>query len=332
MAAAMAASLLVETNARAQPIEALGIRAQGMAGAFVALADDPTAAYWNPAGLATGPFFGAALEGGTLERTPATLDANAERRSGLMVAASVPSIGFAYYGLRESAVVAADAGASQDRQDPRSSLLGLRSLVTHHVGITLVQSLTDGLVVGASFKYVRGYAAETSVAAPPDAAGTGGWLDLADELDGQGSNAFDLDVGVLGVFGPFRAGLVARHLTEPPFETREGGELRLERQVRAGVAVRPSERVSVGVDIDLVESPGLSGQARQVVAVGAEASPWKGLLVRGGVRTSLVGAHLVVPAVGGSLGLGRRFWIDGQWTFGDAERETGWGVGCRIGF
>ena len=29
----------------------------GMGGAFVAVADDGSAIYWNPAGLATGPYF-----------------------------------------------------------------------------------------------------------------------------------------------------------------------------------------------------------------------------------------------------------------------------------
>ena len=43
--------------AHAQLIEDIGIRAQGMAGAFVAVVDDATATWWNPAGLATGAFF-----------------------------------------------------------------------------------------------------------------------------------------------------------------------------------------------------------------------------------------------------------------------------------
>ena len=43
-------------------IEVLGVRAQGMAGAFVAVADDATAVYWNPAGLGTGDFVSLVLE------------------------------------------------------------------------------------------------------------------------------------------------------------------------------------------------------------------------------------------------------------------------------
>src|SRR3954463_13304902 len=48
--------------ASAQTSDLIGTRAQGMAGAFTAVADDATAAWWNPAGLATGSFFSAIIE------------------------------------------------------------------------------------------------------------------------------------------------------------------------------------------------------------------------------------------------------------------------------
>src|ERR1700681_2567194 len=51
-------------SARAQEYEAIGIRAQGMGGAFVAVADDATASWWNPAGLASGAYFNGILEYG----------------------------------------------------------------------------------------------------------------------------------------------------------------------------------------------------------------------------------------------------------------------------
>ena len=42
--------------------EIVGTRAQGMAGAFVAVADDATATWWNPAGIATGALLGVSME------------------------------------------------------------------------------------------------------------------------------------------------------------------------------------------------------------------------------------------------------------------------------
>ena len=41
-----------------------------MAGAFVAVADDASAAYWNPAGFAAGSFFSLVIDGSTAKSTP----------------------------------------------------------------------------------------------------------------------------------------------------------------------------------------------------------------------------------------------------------------------
>src|SRR6266487_935670 len=54
--------VLIGTSAYAQAPESIGIRAQGMAGAFTAVADDATATWWNPAGLAGGSYFSTILE------------------------------------------------------------------------------------------------------------------------------------------------------------------------------------------------------------------------------------------------------------------------------
>ena len=53
----VAALATAPSPASAQVFESLGTRALGMGGAFVAVADDATATYWNPAGVATGPTF-----------------------------------------------------------------------------------------------------------------------------------------------------------------------------------------------------------------------------------------------------------------------------------
>src|SRR5512134_1805344 len=59
--------VLTATPATAQVFEAVGIRALGMGGAFVGVADDATAVYWNPAGMATGQMVGASVEMGWLD-------------------------------------------------------------------------------------------------------------------------------------------------------------------------------------------------------------------------------------------------------------------------
>ena len=53
--------LAASAPVHAQVFETFGVRALGMGGAFVAVADDATATYWNPAGL-TNVFSSAVLE------------------------------------------------------------------------------------------------------------------------------------------------------------------------------------------------------------------------------------------------------------------------------
>lgn len=130
--------------ASAQVYESVGGRALGMGGAFVAVADDSSASWWNPAGLAAGQFFDAAIGGGN---------------RGQWVSAGIPPLGIAYYRF-EPAVHPTGAPAA-DRKDegsgrPRAS----------QFGATLVQTLIDGVHVGLTAKYIRG-------GAPDETAGTG---------------------------------------------------------------------------------------------------------------------------------------------------------------
>ena len=48
----------------------LGTRAAGLAGAFVGVADDASAVYWNPAGLATGAIVSAIVTFSSDETAP----------------------------------------------------------------------------------------------------------------------------------------------------------------------------------------------------------------------------------------------------------------------
>ncbi|PWT84196.1 MAG: hypothetical protein C5B57_05305, partial [Blastocatellia bacterium] len=62
LALLIALATIAPSAARAQVYETAGIRAQGLGGAFVAVADDATATWWNPAGLASGAFFNGVFE------------------------------------------------------------------------------------------------------------------------------------------------------------------------------------------------------------------------------------------------------------------------------
>ena len=84
---------LTGTSAYAQAPESIGIRAQGMGGAFTAVADDATAVWWNPAGLAGGSYFSTVLEYGHPKDPP---DTNANVKG---VSIAFPALGLGYYRL-----------------------------------------------------------------------------------------------------------------------------------------------------------------------------------------------------------------------------------------
>ena len=88
--------LACATAARAQPFEAVGTRAPGMGGAFVAVADDATAAYWNPAGFAIGNMFSVVVDRGQSKSDP-SVPAGARKESGFLFAMGMPAVGVSYY-------------------------------------------------------------------------------------------------------------------------------------------------------------------------------------------------------------------------------------------
>src|SRR3954471_2517793 len=94
-------------RASAQPADVVGVRASGMGGAFTAVADDATASWWNPAGMAGGAYFNALIESGThrepsTDRNPAGDPRAASRTDTRSLAVAFPALGLSYYRLRIS--------------------------------------------------------------------------------------------------------------------------------------------------------------------------------------------------------------------------------------
>ena len=312
----------------------LGTRAAGLAGAFVGVADDASAVYWNPAGLATGAVVSAIVTFSLDETAPdEPQTAAGERHTGGMVALSLPPVGLAYY-----RVAAYGTGASTpavtglpSREEVRRRV---HALTTSTAAVSLLQSVTDDIVVGVTPKFVRASAAlgVTTDARAHDA------LETASELDGFGSTKVDIDAGVMFARRRFRLGLVARNLTKPVFEVdaQEGvGTLELAREVRAGVAYGATwpghTGLMVAADADLVSRVTPSGDRRDV-AVGVE-TWWmaRRLGVRGGVRRSTIGESRAAATAGVSAGLRAGMLLEAHAVFGQ-QHERGWSIGARMGF
>ena len=316
-------ALALSGAAHAQVFETVGARALGMGGAFVAVADDATANYWNPAGL-TEVFFSALLE---VQRADTRLDPDPTRRQGTrdlstFASLATPTLGLTYYRLGSRQV--------ERMTGPGADGVGtaqLTSLVPHHAGLTLVQPLLPGVTVATVVKAVRGTAAMGSGDA---LAPIRGLFDQASELGGQATTRFDLDVGVMVGLGALRLGLVGRNLREPEFTVSEGVTVNLRRQVRAGLAVRPTQSLVVSMDADLRTTPTAAGP-RRVIAVGAEQRlGW--LIVRAGGRVNVEADDpQPVGALGASLEMLSGLWLDGHVTGGRDDGDKGWGISTRVG-
>ena len=311
-----------------------GSRASGMAGAFVGVADDASAVYWNPAGLASGAFASFVFDFGQEEQLPAGPGApgGASRITGRILAVSAPPIGLAYYrqgaygsGPAEPAVLGVPG-----REEVRSSV---HALTTSTVGVALLHSLNEYVVVATTLKLVRGRAA-SGFAAAADARAA---LDAAAELPGDAETKGDLDTGVMIAVNRIRLGLAARNLTTPSFKLDAAGRERVElqREARVGAAWGSGwpgmSRVIVAVDADLMARAAPGGDRRDLA--GGVETWWKTrrLGVRAGARRSMIGDSRPVVAAGVSAGVTASIFLEGHVARGQQD-ERAWSVGARFGF
>lgn len=312
----------------AQTGDAIGIRAQGMGGAFTAVADDATAAWWNPAGLAAGAYFNAIFET-TTQRQPGTDGAIPAWRTGTRgFSVAYPAMALSYYRLRVSEIEpsASTAGVPASRQDPGSPDTRLRSLVMSHFGATVGQSLGQHLVIASTVKLIRG-----SVATDLRAASSAS-LDAAADLQGDTETHPGLDVGAMAKFGTARFGVMVRNARRPTFGSGEQ-EFTLDRHVRAGIAFSsPAGLATLAADVDVTAVTNAMGEERRFSA-GFEA--WgrsKRIGLRGGVSADTIGEAL--PAASGGLSVAVRSgtFLDVAATTGADVARRGWGFALRVTF
>jgi len=134
-AALVSSVLLWPAPVQAQPSDLVGARALGMGGAFTAVADDSTATWWNPAGLASGAYFSGMLEYAHPE------GGEGDGLRGISVA--FPALGLSYYRFPRSSSTGSTGSNPASRQDEGSLSV---------FGATVGQSFGRHLVVGSTVK------------------------------------------------------------------------------------------------------------------------------------------------------------------------------------
>ncbi len=300
--------------ALAQPFEAVGSRALGMAGAFVAVADDASGAYWNPAGLASGQPAGATIEWSRLQNGNRKADASSGpwERSTRFTSLGTWPLGLSYTQVDELSL------AGEGRVE--------RFTATQY-GLSVLQTLAEGFVIGSTLKYVRGRVGT----AQWDGATAGEALDSGRDLSGRSSGAFDVDLSAMIDSRVFRIGATVKNLRSPEFHDGSGLVRVLERRSRVGVAILPSAGLTLAIDLDL-DTADLPSGPQRVLAAGGEHTFSPRVVLRAGVRRNLEGTRSTLGAGGASVALRPGTWLDAHVTVGRSSEDRGFGIGLRAGW
>lgn len=285
--------LAAASAADAQVFEQIGVRAQGLGGAFVAVADDASATWWNPAGLATGAYFNSILE---YDRSK---DPDAARAQGFAIA--FPALGLSYYRLpisqmRPQASTGAAGGGRQDQG------------VLSQYGASVGQSAGSHFVLASTVKLIQAEG-DTHLG-----------LDV-----GAMANFSGLRVGVMvkNVREPsFGTGADALDLTR---QVRTGAAL-------TGRGRGAVNQVTVAFDADLTKVTTVDGDERHV-AGGLELwLAQRRVGVRGGISANTIGDTRTSPSAGLSLAFRTGTYIEGALTGGSDPARKGWGIDLRVTF
>jgi hypothetical protein len=280
---------------RSQTFGGVGERAEGMAGAFVAVADDASAVYWNPAGLGwpVGSIFDAQF--GVAEDTT-------------FVAIALPPLGLSYYRLPTVSTLA-------DRQNEGSGKVPIRSLTTANVGATINQTIVNGLVIGSTLRLVRG-GVENQPGVTTFDVDAGAMYSAADFRVGMTARnlrkpTFDTELGPFSIARVVRVGVAFAPRSLP---TGVHGPF------------------TVALDTDLTTSHDLEGEGRDA-SLGGEYWVGSGRVgVRGGMRWSTLNDRNLRFSGGLTVQFPHSLFVEGHLTNNEARRETDWGFGARFTF
>ncbi|MDK2745039.1 MAG: conjugal transfer protein TraF [Nitrospira sp.] len=287
-----------------------GPRAMGMGGAGVAVTTNALATYWNPAGLAMTQTVDIRVQGGgmafdrlglgdalhdlenfdTGDTTPGNLSraqsiADRINRSGAAISVNGSAglyvkghLGEHAFGFNVSDVATGGGFVSTPVQATQSGpgapitvagQMALRGLEARQLAFSYAYAFSDKTFsIGMTVKVIQGAAYRGST----DLQGGSG-VSTTDHFGKPNiSTTYGIDIGA--IYRPsswIRFGIVAKDINKPTFDAAEGGELKLEPQVRAGVAINPYSTLTLTADVDATSNKTfVPGVKSQLLSLGLE--------------------------------------------------------------
>ena len=282
----------------------VGPRAMGMGGAGVAVTTNALATYWNPAGLAMTQTVDIRLQGGGLAidrrglgdalhdlenfNTGDTSTGNLARGQSIADRINQPGatvsvngsaglyvkghLGEHAFGFNVSDVATGGGFVSTPVQASQpggpgtpitvAGQMALRGLEARQLAFSYAYAFSDKtFAIGITAKVIQGAAYNGST----DLTGGSG-VSTTDHFGKPNiSTTYGIDLGA--IYRPsswVRFAVVAKDINKPTFDAAGGGELKLEPQVRFGVAINPYSTLTLTADVDATSNktfvPGVKSQ------------------------------------------------------------------------
>ncbi len=288
-----------------------GPRAMGMGGAGVAVTTNALATYWNPAGLAMTQTVDIRAQGGGLAidrlglgdalndlekfNTSDTSAINLAKAQDIADRINQPGaaisvngsaglyvkghLGEHAFGFNVSDVATGGGFVSTPAQATQPGGLGtpisvagqmaLRGLEARQLAFSYSYAFSDKtFAIGITAKVIQGasYNGATGLQ-------SGSGVSTTDHFGKPTiSTTYGIDIGA--IYRPsslIRFGIVAKDINTPTFDAAGGGELKLDPQVRAGVAINPYSSLTLTADVDVTSNKTfVPGVKSQLLSLGLE--------------------------------------------------------------
>lgn len=288
-----------------------GPRAMGMGGAGVAVTTNALATYWNPAGLAMTQTVDIRAQGGGLAidrlglgdalndlekfNTSDTSAINLAKAQDIADRINQPGaaisvngsaglyvkghLGEHAFGFNVSDVATGGGFVSTPVQATQPGGLGtpisiagqmaLRGLEARQLAFSYAYAFSDKtFAIGITAKVIQGASYNGSTGLQ-----SGSGVSTTDHFGKPTiSTTYGIDIGA--IYRPsslIRFGIVAKDINTPTFDAAGGGELKLDPQVRAGVAINPYSSLTLTADVDVTSNKTfVPGVKSQLLSLGLE--------------------------------------------------------------